>query len=94
MGTKRGTAGSFSTKVSQMIDLLTYITQNLTGSKDITVTQTEVEGRQEYTIKAPKEVMGLLIGKEGRTIRAIRNLARARAIVDKILIDVKLEEKS
>lgn len=76
-----------------MIDLLTYITTGITGANEIDVRENLVGEMHEYTISAPKEVMGLLIGKEGRTIRAIRSLARARAIIEQINISVKLEEK-
>ncbi len=75
-----------------MKNLLEYITQNITGNKDIKVVESEEDGVHQYVIKTPKDVMGLLIGKEGRTIRAIRSLARARAIVDKVNINVNLEE--
>ncbi|MEK7521386.1 MAG: KH domain-containing protein [Patescibacteria group bacterium] len=75
-----------------MIDLLTHITQGVTNNKDVQVSEDMVDGVHQYTIRAPKDVMGLLIGKEGRTIRAIRSLARARAIVEKININVNLEE--
>lgn len=76
-----------------MIDLLSYITKSITGNEDIEVTESEENGIKEYVVHAPQAVMGLLIGKEGRTIRAIRSLARARAIVEKINISVHLEEK-
>ncbi|MBI4029228.1 MAG: KH domain-containing protein [Candidatus Blackburnbacteria bacterium] len=76
-----------------MIDLLTYITTHITGNNDIEVREDLVDGMHEYTISAPKDVMGLLIGKEGRTIRAIRSLARSRAIIERINISVKLEER-
>ena len=75
-----------------MINLLTHITQGITNNKDIEVSEDVVDSVHQYTVRAPKDVMGLLIGKEGRTIRAIRSLARARAIVEKININVNLEE--
>lgn len=75
-----------------MKDLLEHITQNITGNKDVEVVESEVDGVHQYIVRAPKDVMGLLIGKEGRTIRAIRSLARARAIVKKTNINVNLEE--
>lgn len=75
-----------------MIDLLEYITQTLTGNKDIKVEKDSSGDLIIYTIKAPKEVMGLLIGKAGRTIQAIRTLAKARAIVDNEKIAIRLEE--
>lgn len=76
-----------------MIDLLTHITQGITNNTDIEVSEDVVDGVHQYIVRAPKDVMGLLIGKEGRTIRAIRSLARARAIVEKININVNLEEQ-
>lgn len=75
-----------------MIELLEYITQTITGEKGIKVEKETSDDFITYTIRAPKSVMGLLIGKEGRTIRAIRTLARARAIVDQEKISVQLEE--
>lgn len=76
-----------------MIELLEYITQTLTGNKDIKVEKDASGDLVIYTIKAPKEVMGLLIGKGGRTINAIRTLARARAITDQEKIALRLEEQ-
>lgn len=76
-----------------MIELLEYITQTLTGNKDIKVEKDTSGDLVIYTIKAPKEVMGLLIGKSGRTINAIRILARARAITDQERIALRLEEQ-
>lgn len=77
-----------------MIDLLTYIAKSITGKDEIEITEEEVNGQKIYTIKTPKEVMGILIGKQGRTIHAIRLLARARAIKEQTSIRIELEEKS
>ncbi|MAG59933.1 hypothetical protein CMO96_04050 [Candidatus Woesebacteria bacterium] len=75
-----------------MQDLLKHITRGITGNSKIKIEQTNSGDLNIYTIHAPKEVMGTLIGKEGKTIRAIRSLARARAIVDKESVAVRLEE--
>lgn len=75
-----------------MKKLLAYITENLTGSKDVEIEETEDQGVKIYTIKAPKEVMGMLIGKEGRTARAIRSLAKAKAIIDQVNVNIRIEE--
>lgn len=75
-----------------MKDLLTYITQNVTGNDNVEIEEVEEEGLKTYLIKAPKEIMGLLIGKEGRTIRAIRTLAKARAIIEKVRVNIQLSE--
>lgn len=75
-----------------MIDLLEYIARGITENNQVSVRESTSEGIHIYTIHAPKEVMGILIGKEGRTIRAIRLLARARAIKEQVSIRVELEE--
>jgi predicted RNA-binding protein YlqC (UPF0109 family) len=36
--------------------------------------------------------MGVVIGKEGKTIKSLRNLAKAKAIKDNIRIQIVLEE--
>lgn len=75
-----------------MIDLLEYITRSITGTNDIVVERNDSGDLIIYNIKAPKSVMGLLIGKGGKTIHAIRTLAKARAIFDNERIAVQLEE--
>lgn len=77
-----------------MLKLLEYLTREITDNKNIEVTETDTDGVKTYTVHAPKEVMGLLIGKEGKTIRAIRSLARARAIIDQEKVFVNIEEKT
>ncbi|TSC89473.1 MAG: UPF0109 protein [Microgenomates group bacterium Gr01-1014_5] len=76
-----------------MKKLLEYISRSLTENEEIQVQVQEQDGAKAYTIVAPKEVMGILIGKEGKTIRAIRALARARAIVDQEKVFINLLEK-
>lgn len=75
-----------------MEKLLEFITQEISGNKDIKVERQDSGDLQIYVIRAPQEVMGLLIGKGGKTIRAIRSMARARAIVDQTSVAVRLEE--
>lgn len=77
-----------------MEKLLEFLAKNVSGSEDIEVVSQEAGELTIYTITAPKEVMGLLIGKDGRMVRAIRTIAKARAIIDKESIAVKIEEKS
>lgn len=77
-----------------MLDLLKYLLKEITGSGDIVVNEEDSNGVQVYCIKAPQEVMGLIIGKGGRTIRAIRSLCRARAIKDQVNIAIQVEEST
>jgi predicted RNA-binding protein YlqC (UPF0109 family) len=75
-----------------MQQLLEYLVKELTGSDEIKVEHSEEDSVNVYTISAPQSVMGLLIGREGKIIRAVRSLARARAIVDQVGIAIKLQE--
>ena len=40
-----------------------------------------------------KIIIGLIIGKNGKTIRAIRNLLRVRAAIEKKAVFVSVSEK-
>ena len=66
-----------------MQDLLIYIAKSITGSDAIEIVEGEEEGAKVYIIKAPQEFVGLLIGKEGKTVRAIRNLAKAKSMLQR-----------
>lgn len=45
-----------------------------------------------YNVKVADQDMGVVIGKEGKTINSIRNLVRAKAIKDNIMVRVVLED--
>lgn len=47
---------------------------------------------KNYQVKVAQEDIGLVIGKEGRTIKSLRNLTRAKAIKDGIRMNLELIE--
>ena len=61
-----------------MIDLIGYITQALVDHPE-QVNVTEVEGKQTTVLelKVAKEDIGKVIGKQGRTARAMRTILSA-----------------
>ncbi|MBS3754919.1 MAG: KH domain-containing protein [Desulfobacteraceae bacterium] len=61
-----------------MKDLITYIAKALVDNPD-EVTVTEVEGGQTAVLelKVSKEDLGKVIGKQGRTARAMRTILNA-----------------
>jgi hypothetical protein len=61
-----------------MKDLITYIAKSLVDNPDEVVV-TEVEGDQTSVLelKVAKEDLGKVIGKQGRTARAMRTLLSA-----------------
>ena len=60
--------------------------------EEVSVSQEDVEGTQIYTISVNNEDMGLVIGKQGRTIRSIRDLTKAKAIKENVRIRIELHE--
>lgn len=75
-----------------MQELLEFLTKSLTGSEDVKVVLEESQGFSNYKIIAPKEFMGVLVGKGGRMIKAIRNLLKVRATLEKKAVGVTVEE--
>lgn len=74
-----------------MKDLLTFILKGITGKKDFDVVE-ETEGdRTHFLIKAPEDSVGIIIGKEGKTIKAIRSLLKVRATLEKKGVAVSVE---
>ncbi|MEK7112247.1 MAG: KH domain-containing protein [Patescibacteria group bacterium] len=74
-----------------MKDLLTFILKGITGKKDLDIVE-ETEGdRTHFLIKAPEDSVGIIIGKEGKTIKAIRSLLKVRATLEKKGVAVSVE---
>lgn len=80
-----------------MEKLLEYLVVGITNSKDFSVIKTEDDSDPNnhinFEIKASPEIIGIIIGKEGKTVRAIRNLLRVRATLDKIAVSLSVTEK-
>ena len=78
-----------------MKELLDFVIKSITGTDDFEIIEEEnVEGFVKFTVSLPKEQVGLVIGKEGKTIKAIRSLLRARATLDKKGFTLDVQEKA
>lgn len=76
-----------------MKEFLEFILKEIsTKPESIEIEETQDDGLYVYKIHAADEDMGLIIGKEGRTIKSIRNMAKAKAIKDNIRISIILED--
>ena len=74
-----------------MKDLLTFIVKGITGKDNFEIAE-ETEGeRSHFLVKAPEDSVGIIIGKEGRTIKAIRSLLKVRATLEKKGVSVSVE---
>lgn len=74
-----------------MRDLLEYILKGLLGEIKFEILENEEEGRVIYTVKTDPENIGLIIGKEGRMIKAIRNALKVRATLEKKAVAINVE---
>ena len=76
-----------------MKDILEYLVKALVEDpKTVSITEEEVEGVVTLTITPAKEDMGKLIGKNGKVIRAIRNLMKIPAMKENKKVQVLLAE--
>ena len=75
-----------------MKELLDYILKGILGESQFNVTE-EVDGDfVRLLIKVEPDQMGIVIGKGGSCIKAIRNILKVRATLEKKGVSVNLEE--
>ncbi|MBI2074546.1 MAG: KH domain-containing protein [Candidatus Levybacteria bacterium] len=76
-----------------MKDALFYIIASIVDNSDkIIVDEAEENGNIQFTVKLAPEDMGKIIGKEGKVIRAIRNVMKIPAIKQGKRINISLAE--
>jgi uncharacterized protein len=64
-------------------ELLEYIARNLVDDPDaVTVTQADGEGRTILRLSVASDDVGKVIGRGGRTVKAIRDVMRAAGTKD------------
>lgn len=76
-----------------MKDLLNFIVTNLvTKPETVSVEEQKDDGTINLNLTVDPTDMGLIIGKGGQTIRAIRKLLTIRAIAENVRINLQLAE--
>ncbi len=77
-----------------MKDLLEYLVKNIVEQPEaVKVEETQTpDGFVNLQITVAPEDMGMVIGKGGRIIRALRNLVRVKAIKENKRVNVELTE--
>lgn len=76
-----------------MRKLLEFLVKGITTSDDFEIEENESDGRTEYVIHANPDYVGKIIGKGGKTIKAIRNLLKVRATLEKKAVGLSVIEK-
>lgn len=78
-----------------MKDLLNYIVTNLVSKPESVVIDEKTDsGDVALNLTVDPSDMGLIIGKSGQTIRAIRKLLTVRAIAENVRVNLQLNESS
>lgn len=76
-----------------MKDALTYIITSIVDKpEDVEVAEEENQGIVNFTIKVSQDDMGKIIGKEGKVIKAIRNVMRVPGVLQNKKIYITLAE--
>lgn len=76
-----------------MKDFIEYILRQIVSKPEqIEILETDEEGLKIFKIHVATEDMGTVIGKEGHTVKSIRDLIRAKAIKDNVRVRVVVED--
>jgi hypothetical protein len=76
-----------------MKDALLYILQSIVSEPDkVQINEEEENGIINFTVGVDKNDMGKVIGKNGKIIRAIRNVMKIKAIKQNKKINITLLE--
>lgn len=77
-----------------MKDALLYLVSAIVDNpKDVKVDEEEVNDITELIITVNKDDMGKIIGKEGKVIRALRNIMKIPAMKQNKRINISLAEQ-
>lgn len=76
-----------------MKDLLQFIIANITGSSDFEIDENREDSRVTYEVKTDPSIIGLVIGKEGKTIKNIRKILSVRATLEKVGVNISVNPK-
>lgn len=76
-----------------MKELVEYIVKNLVTKPDaVEISEDSQDGQVNLTLTVAPEDMGIVIGKSGQTIKAIRKILTVRAIADNVRVNLQLTE--
>lgn len=77
-----------------MKDFLAHILKSMLGDESFDIKETGQDSYTAYTIKVPQESMGMVIGKKGKVINAIRSLMKVKATLEKSAVGLSVEEST
>lgn len=76
-----------------MEDLITTLIEPLVSDiKKIKIEKIQVEQGTRFIVHVPKDEIAKVIGKEGKMVKAIKNLLKVRAIKDNVFVNLEVVE--
>lgn len=75
-----------------MEDFISYLVKNIADNPESVLVERLKEGIDNYYLTVAPEDMGKVIGKEGRIIRALRDLVRVFAVKNNLRANLVLKE--
>lgn len=76
-----------------MEELVTFIAKKLVANPDdVSVTKTEIEDGTQYELRVNSEDMGRVIGKSGRTAKALRTIVGSAAAKANVNASLEIAE--
>lgn len=79
-----------------MQNLLEFLIQKITGAKpaeDFDIASETVEDRVTLNVSAKPDFIGLIIGKEGKTIKNIRKIVSIRAVLENKSVNISVSPR-
>ncbi len=76
-----------------MKDLLHFLITKITGSDNFAIEEVSDGGNVDFTVRATPDIIGLIIGKEGKTIKNIRKIVSVRAVLEKKSVKISVLEQ-
>jgi len=75
--------------MNQIKDTLQYIIDSIVNSTEITIDERTEGDMSIFEISAPEEIVGRIIGKEGKIIKSIRSIVNLSYPQNRFLIKIK-----
>lgn len=79
-----------------MKELLEFLIQKITGAKpkeDFDVNADTEDARVTLNVSAKPDFIGLIIGKEGKTIKNIRKIVSVRAVLENKSVNISVNPR-
>jgi predicted RNA-binding protein YlqC (UPF0109 family) len=75
-----------------MKKLLSFLLEGVTGEKNFSIEEDTNDDQVNLQVKSDPAIIGLIIGKNGNTIKAIQNILRVRARLENTSVSVSVTE--